>query len=230
MEEYTSETANKLRSCIGAYNYNQISKYQLFVEAAPLLKNSFNDYCTRLQQRIDSGLCATIVTKDLIYQMRLFLKVDDKRFIYEEKADERLDDLNCFIDLWVSTYEKYFGSSEHPSKIQKPQQITQQTPPETKIALTERAKTYFNKAISLGYLETTETGYKSRFRSKALLAYFLEWVFCKDENGKDNGQPFPETEVNNLFDETRLGKARGQCINNKNGKPTGYKIIDELFK
>lgn len=94
---------------------------------------------------------------------------------------------------------------------------------------TNRAQEYFAKAIALGYLEKTERGYKSKFASKSLLAYFLELVYCRNEQGKDNAKSFPETELNRLLNESRLGKARGQYLGNTGGKPKGHKAIDDIF-
>ena len=63
-------------------------------------------------------------------------------------------------------------------------------------------------------------------QTKAKLAYFLFMVFCKDDEGKDNGLKFPESALNKLFGEDRLGKARTQLVNNKK---QGYEDIDSLF-
>lgn len=97
------------------------------------------------------------------------------------------------------------------------------------ILKTERARKYFAKAEKMRYLERTNIGYKSNFKTKVLLAYFLELVFCRDDNNKDNHQKFPETMLNKLFQEKRLGKARGQISNNKNGKPSDHEIVDAIF-
>lgn len=97
---------------------------------------------------------------------------------------------------------------------------------------TERALKYFPKAIEANIVTKTDTGYSmgSAIKTKAILAYFLELVFCRDNTGKDNGNDFPETDLNTLFGESRLGKARGQYASNKSGKPKGYEIIDKIFE
>ncbi len=86
---------------------------------------------------------------------------------------------------------------------------------------------YCNKAVELGLLEKTDTGYKrvNGNMSKAQLAYLLG-RFLKDDD------TFPETKYDTMFGETRLGKALYQISGNKNGggKPRGYKIIDELLQ
>lgn len=97
---------------------------------------------------------------------------------------------------------------------------------------TDRAKKYFSLAINEGFISYSNGAYKSNFRTKALLAYFLELVFCYNDNGCDNGAVFPDKALNNLFSENRLGKARTQLTNNKNGdgKPKGYEMVDKLFQ
>lgn len=86
---------------------------------------------------------------------------------------------------------------------------------------------YCNKAVELGLLEKTDTGYKrvNGKMSKAQLAYLLG-RFLNDND------TFPETKYDTMFGETRLGKALYQISGNKNGggKPRGYKIIDELLQ
>lgn len=103
------------------------------------------------------------------------------------------------------------------------------TPDIPNILTTERARKYFDKAEKMGYLERTSTGYKSKFKTKALLAYFLELVFCRGDNNKYNGQNFPDTALSELFQKKRLGRARGQIYDSKNGKPRGCEIVDEMF-
>ena len=85
---------------------------------------------------------------------------------------------------------------------------------------------YCNKAVELGLLEKTETGFK-RIKGKmsqAQLAYLLGRFLNFDGT-------FPETKYNDMFCENRLGKALYQISGNKNGggKPRGYEIIDELL-
>lgn len=86
---------------------------------------------------------------------------------------------------------------------------------------------YCNKAVELGLLEKTDTGYKriEEKMSQAQLAYLLG-RFLKNDG------TFPETKYNNMFGENRLGKALYQISGNKNGngKPRGYEVIDEILK
>ena len=90
---------------------------------------------------------------------------------------------------------------------------------------TPRARKYIGLAIEKGFIASTD-GKLKWGQTKAKLAYFLFMVFCKDDEGKDNGLKFPESALNKLFGEDRLGKARTQLVNNKN---QGYEDIDSLF-
>ncbi len=91
---------------------------------------------------------------------------------------------------------------------------------------TDRANKYFEKAIKAGIINYNKGRYgKEANITKAQLAYFLEKVFCPNNTDK-----FPEQALNILFNESRLGKARGANIDNKDGKPRGYERIDEVFK
>ena len=85
---------------------------------------------------------------------------------------------------------------------------------------------YCNKAVEHGLIEKTATGYK-RIKGKmsqAQLAYLLGRFLNADGT-------FPESKYNAMFEENRLGKALYQISGNKNGngKPRGYKIIDEIL-
>ena len=58
----------------------------------------------------------------------------------------------------------------------------------------------------------------------------LQRIYIPDATGAD-GKQFPETPLNGLFSESRLGEAQRTLANNKNtnGKPRGYQVIDGLF-
>lgn len=90
---------------------------------------------------------------------------------------------------------------------------------------THRARKYIGLAIEKGFVTPTDGILKWRL-TKAKLAYFLSRVFLKDDEGKDNGLKFPESALNRLFGEDRLGKALSQLIYNKK---RGYEDIDRLF-
>ena len=95
---------------------------------------------------------------------------------------------------------------------------------------TDRAKEVFVKALSKGYIINIGTGYRKQGISKAQLAYMLQRIYIPDATGAD-GKQFPETALNGLFDESRLGEALRKLADNKNtnGKPRGYQVIDGLF-
>lgn len=90
---------------------------------------------------------------------------------------------------------------------------------------------YYQKAIDAGIIERDGDGYKKKGITKAQLAYFLQRVFTPDATGRD-GRVFPETRLNELFKEKRLGEAVRKLADNKKtgGKPRGYKKIDILFE
>lgn len=82
---------------------------------------------------------------------------------------------------------------------------------------------YCRKAIEKGYLVKADGGYRIAKWTKAQLAYFLKHFLNTDGN-------FPDKEYCLMFGESRLSKAEDQLSNNKNGKPRGYKIVDELLQ
>lgn len=95
---------------------------------------------------------------------------------------------------------------------------------------TKRAKKYIGKAIKVGLIEMDGDRLKwtiTKKGGKVRLAYFLFRVYCQDDADKDNGSPFPETALNILFGESRLGHSLSQIANNKSMK---YGEIDKLFK
>ncbi len=91
---------------------------------------------------------------------------------------------------------------------------------------------YILKAVKAGLVELTTTSARWIGGTQALLAYFCQRVYCENDNGTDNGQPFPESALNQFWGASRLGKARSQNANNKNtnGKPKGHQNIDNLFE
>jgi hypothetical protein len=95
---------------------------------------------------------------------------------------------------------------------------------------TDRAKEVFGKAIEKGLIVVFGNGLKKQGISKAQLSYMLQRIYIPDATGAD-GKQFPETALNGLFDESRLGEALRKLADNKNtnGKPRGYQVIDGLF-
>ena len=100
---------------------------------------------------------------------------------------------------------------------------------------TPRARTYFAKAVRLGYMELTEDGrYRwlgtGRKPCTAELAYFLGRVYNYKYTITGNaGENFPEESLNNLFGVSRLYSSLTQVYNAQ--KPQRWRSqIDEMFK
>ncbi len=95
---------------------------------------------------------------------------------------------------------------------------------------TDRARKYFGIAVDAGLIKPVEDKLQWVDGRMSRLAYFCQEVYCKDDNGHDNGGPFPEKALNALFGVSRLGKARSQLASNKNGvKPAKSMDIDNIF-
>ena len=91
--------------------------------------------------------------------------------------------------------------------------------------LTDYQKECFAKLIDADYMH--KVGDECRYKwhkSKALLAYTMEKIFCSSL--KDD---FPETKLNKMFGEDRLGKTRSSIhLVNKN-PPKGFDDIDRIL-
>ena len=95
---------------------------------------------------------------------------------------------------------------------------------------TPRARKYIGKAIEAGFIEVENDWLSWTIRKKGgkvRLARFLFRVYCQDDNNKDNYLSFPETALNTLFRESRLGHSLSQIANNKKQE---YPEIDRLFE
>ena len=91
--------------------------------------------------------------------------------------------------------------------------------------LTEYQKESFAKLINAGYMHKVGGGYRYKWhKSKALLAYTMEKIFCK---GNKKGE-FPETMLNNMFGVTRLSQARTQLYNSSN-PPRGAEGVNKAL-
>ena len=113
----------------------------------------------------------------------------------------------------------------YKDRLEQPQQV--QTPTLLPVELqTDEAIKRFKRAEKAGLIVRTATGYRKKGITKAQLAYFLQRIYQPDSQ---NGAQFPDAELSKLFGENRLGKAAGKLVDNKSGKPRGYKIIDDLF-
>lgn len=85
-------------------------------------------------------------------------------------------------------------------------------------------KECFAKLIDAGYMHKKGDSYRYEWhKSKALLAYTMEKIFCKNNTDK-----FPETMLNNMFGVTRLGQARSQLYYSSN-PPRGAEGVDKVL-
>ena len=96
---------------------------------------------------------------------------------------------------------------------------------------TKRARTYFIKAEQRGWITITENGYEwhdynreNGRGAKARLAYMLQKIYCPKMT-----EEFPETQLNRLFGEKRLGETCRKLNLNKKNAPRHYEEIDDLF-
>lgn len=181
----------------------------------------------------------------------IFLNQEDKRSFYL-KVVEIYDEIGCYKEeiKKFSAYINFLQSRDifhdlgdeqkvmilrdiceyYEKKASNILDIIKDDPKENAFKLpveldTHRARKYIGLAIEKGFITPTDGILKWRL-TKAKLAYFLSRVFLKDDEGKDNGLKFPESALNRLFGEDRLGKALSQLIYNKK---RGYEDIDRLF-
>ena len=84
-------------------------------------------------------------------------------------------------------------------------------------------KQCFDKLIESGYMCKNGEGYKWK-KSKALLAYTMEKLFCHDLE-----EDFPETKLNKMFGVDRLGKTRSAIHLVNKELPRGFRKIDEIL-
>lgn len=126
------------------------------------------------------------------------------------------------LSEYAENYKKVLTGNIIPDK---PQQVQASTSLPVELQTDEAIKR-FERAEKAGIIERKQTGYRKKGISKALLAYFLQRVYLQDNR---TGVLFPDKELSALFNESRLGAAVTSLMNNKNGKPKGYKQIDDLF-
>lgn len=93
--------------------------------------------------------------------------------------------------------------------------------------ITPKATVCFAVAISKGFIERTETGYRrgKSCSTVALLAYFLQCVY---KDAKGNGI-MPNAALCKLFGETYLKQAANKIADSKTGKPRGGQIVDDIL-
>jgi hypothetical protein len=93
---------------------------------------------------------------------------------------------------------------------------------------TERARKYFARAVEVGYMTPTGTGYKWKFGGErgclARLGYFVERVYCPT-----NTEQLPEQSINKLFVVNRIASAITQLHNAKKPQKWRAEIDDKIF-
>jgi hypothetical protein len=93
---------------------------------------------------------------------------------------------------------------------------------------TERARKYFARAVEVGYMTPTGTGYKWKFGGErgclARLGYFVERVYCPT-----NTEQIPEQSINKLFVVNRIASAITQLHNAKKPQKWRAEIDDKIF-
>jgi hypothetical protein len=185
--------------------------------------------CTLLEQLVINEGDSGYNEAQSIYDWLTDLLIDKEiGFSLKPYGDNDLKRLEPFCKYLLSTntgqmVQKALNNEITTDTLSDERADAQQLPDELN---TDRANKYFEKAIKAGIINYNKGRYgKEANITKAQLAYFLEKVFCPNNTDK-----FPEQALNILFNESRLGKARGANIDNKDGKPRGYERIDEVFK
>lgn len=161
--------------------------------------------------------------EEVLAQMkRFYLCYVEKPMLGESGAiDAAESEGGLFLERW----NKYNWLKNLLDMLEQPQQVQVSTPLPVELQTDEAIKR-FERAEKAGIIERTQTGYRKKGISKAMLAYFLQKVFLQDSRANDL---FPDKELSTIFNESRLGAAVTSLMNNKNGKPKGYKQIDDLF-
>ena len=141
-----------------------------------------------------------------------------KKFGNRHKIKSNVADIMWYVERWRDV--------RNTSGL-KPQQER------PTVEASDEGTKYYQKAIEAGIIERDGDGYKRKGITKAQLAYFLQRVYTPDATGRD-GRVFPETMLNELFKERRLGEAVRKLKDVKKmgggGKPRGYQKIDILFE
>mgnify|MGYP000045120572 FL=1 len=153
--------------------------------------------------------------------------IEQHYFLYYGSV-RSLNDVLWEVDNFIAVYdESYLTPCNVPIKSRSNvQQIGTASTPLPVELQTDEAIKRFERAEKAGIIERTQTGYRKKGISKAMLAYFLQKVFLQDSRANDL---FPDKELSTIFNESRLGAAVTALINNRDGKPKGYKQIDDLF-
>ena len=230
MKEYSTDVAIEINGIFSAYLSGLSDEKEMCNGTRELL--NFSSFCNEQQERLDLGLPPKIHTINLIKTMIAFLKEDRMRFSgmdVDKGYFNGMDVLHLEAERWVEAFINYHRNQLIVNESQAEISITETN---NKIGLpaglqTDEAIKRFARAEQEGVIERTQTGYRKKGITKAQLAYFLRKTYQAEAK---SGAQFPETELNRLFAESRLGKAVSQLADNNGGsKPRGYQIIDALF-
>lgn len=205
------------------YNYLEFKTSYFNPEKVKIILEEMNFfYCMIYLEDIDKQAHEEYISKGKEIPMIECRLPDEKRYLLPnyELMREHVFPGRDFIYTCTISLLKEKCKNINSSDLKLPEKLN-----------TNRAKKYIYKALCNGIIERYNDGLKKKGITKAQLAYFLECIYCKGEDGKDNGLNFPEADLEKLFNESRIGKARGQLVNNKNnsGKPKGSEIIDKIF-
>lgn len=155
---------------------------------------------------------------EYLERVKAFPVADREKVLLEIQAE-------AIVEMMMGTDKLYLY------RLNELEKRVKETIPDSLNKEQDEAIIYYEVAVSAGVLERTVTGYRRKGILKAQLAYFLGRIHTPDATGKD-GRVFPETALNALFGETRLGQALRRLADNKNGggKPRGYERIDNILK
>lgn len=133
--------------------------------------------------------------------------------VYEQsKTYCRLIDYYFSID--INGYQERGINTKRKQQVELPKDMN-----------TELARKAFDIAIKLGFIEVDKDKYRW-LKTNVLLAYLCSKLYCND---KDSDKHLPESSISILFGISRIGSSLTQMMSNKNGKPRGYEIIDNLL-
>lgn len=214
MDAKTKEVARPLNFetlCLA----NELSKCNYLDVALSMIEDAFNK---ELGATSGNSIIVEIMPEGEKPDLTEFVNTTDKNVLYPELKRICLEDAKGLpkdkqekVKYFLDAFIKFQGETNN---AQEPQQISQQD---------KELERYCQRAIDKGYLVKTENGYKRTEKwTKSQLAYFLRCIYPST---------FPEKKLNLLFDESRLGKAASQLMDNKtgDGKPRNFQIVDELF-
>lgn len=166
------------------------------------------------------------------------LAIDSSRHpFFHHTLPEKLTQViaNHKFDYWSVTLEKIFSVPLPDGWFDTfvNEEFTKEDLLLPKAINTERAQTYFRKAMNKGYMKRDGDAFSwigvGTKGVKSQLAYFLGLVFgYRHSVNGNNGTVFPEEELNILFNERRLYSLLTQ-VHNAQKEQAWRSLIDEMF-